>query len=334
MSIVSVIVPIYKVEKYIDRCVQSIRNQTHKELDIILVDDGSPDRCREICDSYARTDHRIQVIHKKNGGVSNARNAGIARAKGEYLLFVDGDDYISNDLVELALLCAQKNTADVVMFDMAEVEECTGRIDCLSMNMESEKVFSAAELPKLILNIPSAGNKLYSKAFWESVGLSFPEGRKYEDLATISKLFLKVKRMVYLGGKPLYFYILHEGSFMRSRSFEKSFQDRKAALEDIISFFREEGEFDHFWKELEFLVLQHAYFIPSKEIVLEDPKSPYLKRFREYAFGLFPKARKNPYVKELMSRKDRLLLLLLSLRQYRVMRLLSALRKLSDRGKS
>lgn len=334
MPLVSVIVPIYKVETYIDRCIQSIQAQTHEKLDIILVDDGSPDQCSKICDRYARGDCRIQVIHKKNGGLSDARNAGIVGAKGEYLLFVDGDDYIADNLVELALSCAQKNEADIVMFDIAEVEECTGRIDCISMNLEREKAFSAREKPVLLLNTPCAWNKLYRKSFWEAEGLCFPAGRNYEDLSTMPKLLLKAERVVCLDSKPLYYYILREGSIMRSYNFEKSYQDRKAALDDVISFFKEQGEFNCFRKELEFLVLQHAYFIPSKEIVLAAPNSPYLKKFREYAFGLFPKAGKSRYVKDLMSGKDRLLLWLLDMRQYRAMRLLSALRKLADRQRT
>ena len=98
--LISVIVPVYKVEQYLDECVQSIINQTYKNLEIILVDDGSPDRCPEMCDEYARQDSRIKVIHKPNGGLSSARNAGIDIARGEYIGFVDSDDYIAHDMYE------------------------------------------------------------------------------------------------------------------------------------------------------------------------------------------------------------------------------------------
>lgn len=96
--LISVIVPIYKVEQYLDECVQSIRNQTYTNLEIILVDDGSPDNCPEMCDNYARQDSRIKVIHKKNGGLCSARNAAISIAKGDYIGFVDGEDYISDTM--------------------------------------------------------------------------------------------------------------------------------------------------------------------------------------------------------------------------------------------
>ena len=99
-DLITVVVPVYKVEKYIDRCVTSIINQSYKNLEIILVDDGSPDNCGKICDDYARKDERIKVIHKENGGLSDARNAGINIAKGKYITFIDSDDYIKYDYVE------------------------------------------------------------------------------------------------------------------------------------------------------------------------------------------------------------------------------------------
>ena len=97
---VSVIVPVYKVPEYLDRCVESIRNQTYTDLEIILVDDGSPDDCPQMCDAYAKKDERIVVIHQSNGGLSAARNAGLKNCKGEYIIYVDSDDYIKDDMIE------------------------------------------------------------------------------------------------------------------------------------------------------------------------------------------------------------------------------------------
>ena len=99
-SLISVIIPVYKVEKYLSKCVESIINQTYKNLEIILVNDGSPDNCGEICDEYAKKDSRIKVIHKENGGLSDARNAGIEIASGQYIAFVDSDDYIASNMYE------------------------------------------------------------------------------------------------------------------------------------------------------------------------------------------------------------------------------------------
>lgn len=108
MELVSVVVPVYKVEQYLERCVKSICEQTYQELEIILVNDGSPDRCGEMCEELAQKDNRIQVLHKQNGGLSDARNAGVKLATGKYLLFVDSDDYIAKDLVEKTVTEAEK----------------------------------------------------------------------------------------------------------------------------------------------------------------------------------------------------------------------------------
>lgn len=115
---VSVIVPIYKVEKYLDRCIRSLFAQTMKEIEIILVDDGSPDRCPEMCDEYARQDPRIRVVHKKNGGLGFARNSGLEIAAGEYITFLDSDDYVAADMCEKMYAAAKENDADLVLAGM------------------------------------------------------------------------------------------------------------------------------------------------------------------------------------------------------------------------
>lgn len=128
MPKISVIVPVYKVEKYLDRCVQSILNQTFEDLEVILVDDGSPDRCPEICDEWARKDSRVCVIHKTNGGLSSARNAGLKIQKGEFVCFVDSDDWILPEMLEKLLELLENNSE----CDIAECE----KIDCVSENIK------------------------------------------------------------------------------------------------------------------------------------------------------------------------------------------------------
>ena len=113
MPTISVIVPVYKVEPYIRKCVDSILGQTFSDIQVILVDDGSPDQCGKICDEYAKQDNRVEVIHKENGGLSDARNAGIPYAKGEYIIFLDSDDYIENDMFEYMYTRIKDSGADM-----------------------------------------------------------------------------------------------------------------------------------------------------------------------------------------------------------------------------
>lgn len=121
MPTISVIVPVYKVEPYIRKCVDSILGQTFSDIQVILVDDGSPDQCGKICDEYAKQDNRVEVIHKENGGLSDARNAGIPYAKGEYIIFLDSDDYIENDMFEYMYTRIKDSGADMATCGLYEV---------------------------------------------------------------------------------------------------------------------------------------------------------------------------------------------------------------------
>ena len=119
----SIIVPVYKVEQYLNRCVDSILNQTYRNIEIVLVDDGSPDRSGEICDRYAKSDERVKVVHKKNGGVSSARNIGFSSSTGEYIGYVDSDDYIAPTMYEDMIDVLEKNDLDIVCCDAFIVKE-------------------------------------------------------------------------------------------------------------------------------------------------------------------------------------------------------------------
>lgn len=110
---ISVVVPVYKVEKYLERCINSVLSQSYKDLEVILVDDGSPDKCGKICDEYAKKDDRVKVIHKENGGQSSARNIGIQEAKGQYISFIDSDDYLEKNAYETLIKVATTTNADI-----------------------------------------------------------------------------------------------------------------------------------------------------------------------------------------------------------------------------
>lgn len=328
--LVSVVVAAYNVERYIEKCIKSLMGQTYRNLEILLIDDGATDKSREICDQYAKIDSRIRVIHKDNGGLSDVRNMGLAQAAGVYLMYVDGDDYVSENYVETAVSCAEKNHADVVIFDFEEIEEDTGRRDRWSMKLPRDTVLNARQMSKVLTVTPSSWNKLYRLEFFHNTGLTYPLGRNYEDLTMNPRLLANAARIVYLQSEPLYYYILRDGSIMRSRNFEKSYLQRKAAIEDVLSYFREQGIYETFQKELEYLAFEHAFFVPIKEILISDPKSPYLRQFREYVPGIFPNFLKNPYMKECLSTKDRIMLRLMKWRLYSIMILLSKVRKQVD----
>ena len=144
-NLISVIVPIYNVEKYLDRCIKSIVNQSYKNLEIILVEDGSPDKCGEICDKWKKKDERIKVIHKENGGVSSARNVGLKYANGEYITFVDSDDWLKDDMIEHLLKKLIDNNVDIsictciVATNKSMWDPNAGRKDCIITKKEAIK---------------------------------------------------------------------------------------------------------------------------------------------------------------------------------------------------
>ncbi|MBQ6543175.1 MAG: glycosyltransferase family 2 protein, partial [Clostridia bacterium] len=123
MPLISVIVPVYKVEKYLPRCLDSILSQSFTDFELLLVDDGSPDSCPEICDEYARRDRRISVIHKENGGLSSARNAALERATGKYVSFVDSDDYITADALQTLYSALTETDSDIAVGNMMSIDE-------------------------------------------------------------------------------------------------------------------------------------------------------------------------------------------------------------------
>jgi len=333
MAIVSVVVPVFHIEKYIEKCIESLISQTWQELEIILVDDGGDDRCGIICDSYAQKDSRIQVIHKTNGGLSDARNAGVAVATGKYLLFVDGDDSIEPDLVEICVKKMEEKKADVIIFDFVSIEEETGRRDVWSMKITRDKVLDLKTKPKLLYTTPGAWNKFYNRDFFLSCNLQFPKGRNFEDLATTPIIMEKARRIVYLDSKPLYHYMLRPGSIMRSNQFVASYDNRTKAYREVEEYFRSIKKKEKFQKELEYLCFLHCYFIPSKEIIYSDGSKEYMEKFRQFTLSHFPYAMKNPYVKEELQIKDRIMLKLLKGKRYGAMKLLSRLRFLLDRIK-
>jgi len=213
-ALISIIIPVYKVEKYLEKCIQSVINQTYENLQIILVDDGSPDNCGKICDEYAKKDHRIEVIHKSNGGLSDARNKGLEMAKGEYIGFVDSDDYIEADMYEVLYNLLKQYNADVSICNFYTVSQ--GKISIKNAD-NGINDYNRIEILKEILldrNIQSyAWNKLYKKELFDEI--KYPIGKKYEDIGTTFYLLEKCNKIV-VTGKSEYYYINRQDSIVNN----------------------------------------------------------------------------------------------------------------------
>lgn len=211
---VSIIVPIYKVEKYLNRCIESIVRQTYRDFELILVDDGSPDNCPQICDEWALRDERIRVIHKINEGVSSARNSGIDVAKGEFLYFVDGDDHIDTSLLSDMMAVFDRHDIDIAIFNVAVVDQ-KDQIKGTTESMEEGIIASGDALLMLVdgkLN-SYAWNKVYKRCVFENV--RFPHGRNWEDVAVCYRLLLNSK-MVYCCPRVYYYYLNRSDSIVNN----------------------------------------------------------------------------------------------------------------------
>lgn len=213
-DLISVIVPVYKVEKYLEKCIESVLKQTYTNLQIILVDDGSPDNCGKICDEYAKKDSRIEVIHKANGGLSDARNVGISKAKGRYIGFVDSDDYIKEDMYEILLNLIKKYDADVSICNLYDVIDGN---ECIRNKENGIREYSRLDILKEVLldkNIQSyAWNKLYEKELFDEI--KYPIGKKYEDIGTTFYLFEKCNKIV-VTSEPEYYYLKRADSLVNN----------------------------------------------------------------------------------------------------------------------
>lgn len=216
-KIISVIVPIYNVEPYLRKCVNSILNQTYQNLEVILVDDGSPDHCGEICDEYAQMDSRIKVIHKQNGGLSDARNAGIDAAHGEYIMFVDSDDYIAETMLQKLYRALVSYDAEMSLCSLLYVDEKGVPIPNKNINSPVKNEVLSGRQAIECLNKDKgwyytiACCKLYDKNLWKET--RFPIGRCNEDEFVSHLLFGKCKRIACIE-ESLYNYVQRSDSIM------------------------------------------------------------------------------------------------------------------------
>lgn len=274
-SLISIIVPIYKVEKYLPRCIESILSQTYRNIEIILVDDGSPDSCPKICDVYAEKDSRIQVIHKKNGGLSDARNAGIEVAKGEFLCFVDSDDYIQSTMIECLVTAIERTGAKLAIANVKTVDEQGKRIYSVEQSPIRNGVLTAEELlPKLYQGLGwyyiVAWNKLYHHSLFEKI--RFPIGKIREDEYIIAQIVWDAQTIVCVDNEEYIYTFQRKGSIMASQQV-KSHCDWLEALYLRFEFCKEEKSLAEFaietravyFRELNNLFLKQELFEKATE---------------------------------------------------------------------
>lgn len=232
-SKISIIVPVYNVEHELSRCVDSILNQSYTNIEVILVDDGSTDRCPSICDAFVMKDRRVRIIHKPNGGLSSARNAGLREASGEWILYVDSDDYILNDSCERLIAVGAKYDCDIVSADAIR-EFNGGREYMVHGSLADGKCYPSRDF--IIKTVKPcewyapAWLNLYKRSFLIENNLFFVEGLLHEDMEMQPRVFLAAKTVAYCA-YPFYRYVDRASSIMNASKVD----ERVTAMEWIYS---------------------------------------------------------------------------------------------------
>lgn len=270
-GLVSVIVPVYKAEKYLPRCIKSIVQQTYGNLEIVLVDDGSPDKCGDICDVYAANDKRIKVIHQENAGVSAARNAGLDAMTGQFVLFVDSDDYIDATCIETCLDVMRNGEVDAVCFNLCKI--IRGKIvptTIYTENMDTNQIVDC--LLKESKGICLILDKLYRACVWKN--LRFPVGLKLEDAILLPKVLERSKKIIPLE-RYFYFYDCdNENSIMHTLSYDDEYYYfKKMEARNIFYSGKDKAVAEEFLKK----AMQHALKCYNANIYLNFLRSEFIE---------------------------------------------------------
>lgn len=296
--ILSIVIPVYNVKDYLPKCINSILTQDCSDCEIILVDDGSTDgESGAICDRYAQENPElISVIHKENGGLGDARNVGESYAQGEYVLFVDSDDYLAEDTLFKLKVAADEYKCDIITFGY--VFDTDGKLSEPQLeNLPERTIFCMDENKRLMLSSPNACFRIWRRTFLAETGIKYPGRVWYEDIRTTMKLLALAKSVVYLP-ETFYRYVIREGSIMNNKNLGRN-GEIIDAMDDLIAWYKENGLYEQYEEELCALTVLNVLHFATVRVVKVDPKHELLKRFRDYTMSAFPQCMSNKYVTEM-----------------------------------
>ena len=314
----SVVIPVYNVKDYLEKCVKSVLAQRCEDYEIILVDDGSTDGSGELCDTLATLSQRIRVIHKPNGGLGDARNVGLEHATGDYLIFLDSDDYIDVTMLEELSAKLDETHADIITFGF-RMDKDGDTSEVVIDPLPENKIFTLEDTPKLLLAVPNACNRVYRRALFMETGIRYPGRVWFEDIRTTTKLFARAKSIVSVH-RPYYYYLVRQDSITHNKNVDRN-REIIEAFDDLLSWYQENGLFEQYHDELCCLTIDHVFLAASVRVLMGDPKHPLLQEFHAYLRQHFPNYKQNKYLPQL-PRAKKLAFKLLELHQYRLLAML------------
>lgn len=290
MPKISVIVPAYNMELYVGKCMNSLINQTQEDIEIIMVNDGSTDRTKDVIEKKIsqHSEKNIKLYNKENGGQSDARNYGLKKANGDYIVYVDSDDWLEENALELLYNSAKKDDSDIVICDIEEVYENGYTSIRKEINSKADNIQKA-----FMIAMPGFCNKMFRKKFLLDIDFKFPNGIFYEDLAVYPKVAAKAEKISYIE-QPLYKYRIRSGSTMKQTKNSKRLKDIFKAFEYI----EEDNEkMDNFKEEIEYIYIVHLLHSASLRFLNYKSEEKNIIKIADIIKQKFPKWRKNKYLK-------------------------------------
>lgn len=284
MAEVSIIVPCYNCEQTIEKCIKSIKNQSFKNFEVLLIDDGSTDNTSQIIKKNIQQDNRFQYHYKENGGVYDARNYGLEKIKGEYISFIDSDDHVEKDFIKLLLEAIQKNNVKLsaCSYKMIFKNNIKFKININPINIE-------------LITSSALWNKLFHKSLFQDQNLKFPTGKFYADLAITSKIIFDIGQDYAIVKKPLYNYAQYSNSIIHT-SDDRIYQIYDI-LEDITQYFKTNGRYHELKEKIEFLWIQHVlYATIGRACNHKNFSKKMIKEIIDHVEKKYPNWRENPYI--------------------------------------
>lgn len=321
MPKISVIIPVYNVEEYLPKCLDSLINQTLKDIEIIVVNDGSPDNSEKIIKEYSKKDKRIVYIEKENGGQGSARNLGLKKARGEYVSFVDSDDYVELTMMEKMYYEAKNNKLDVVICGYKNINNGKTENYYVSKQIIQDTLDNKNSK---IFNTVSPWCKIYNREFLLKTNITFIEEKVwYEDLPYSIKVLSQTSKIGFVN-EPLYDYLIRENSTMNNNKLLKNL-DLIIQMDDVIKFMEDNKLWSDFYNEMEFIAIDNILISGITRIIRangdKEVKKEVINRYYEYIKTNFPNYKSNKYLSRL-SNNRKIIYRLICLKQYFLVRLI------------
>lgn len=289
MPKVSIIVPVWNVENYIKECLDSLVNQTFEDIEILVINDGSEDSSQKIIDEYTKKYKKVKSHIKENGGLSDARNYGMKYANGEYIIFIDGDDWIKKDAIEILYHEIKKSESDIVIYNFEECYEDGHTNATKEIDQSIEDIQKA-----YMIALPSFCNKMFRREFLKKINFSFIKGIYYEDLAIYPVVAAQTSKIIYVD-KPLYNYRIRQGSIMKQQAKNPKLFDIFKVFEYINQGMEKVGKQEEFHEEIEYLYIKHLLHAASLRFIVFRDEDDTIRKISDIMKEKFPNWKKNRY---------------------------------------